>query len=701
MSATGSACTLLILQSQVTPTDSGWRESIVSEISAKPECRSYDISLPPGAVLGRHRARIRFGDGRGRTVDAHQWETLPRTLSGDGRVRVHLAELLGGDGVRFHYERIWTTEGPFSWQPGESAPLHAELKAPTSLTWQTTGVRCNRPGMCWVSEAGPDARVVLKTADSKDITESPTAGLYPPSRPVEIQRKITIGVPPGDPQLRLYPGGGAIQHWENFFAFSGEDRRRGFLAPLPEVYDALKITVEPSDGIRAHVRPDGILFDIAPSEGPARASISYDAPDPPTYGETPEGETLEVEARNGRVEWEGRTWWLAAIHEKPILPSRQALERALENRFRALSIPQPGLPTKLRGRLLDWELIGELRPTLSERARPATWPADPLFPRKLIRARKSGALSEIEATLILWLYAMELAIDAQWLLVRPATSGPGYHTSPAGYDHGLVLVGHEGESRLLDPGCLVCGPFEVRPFLEGASAIGNRLSQTGPPTPGVWSTVIGGDGIRWELAGSAALNLRLWIDEIPDAHRRTALAHRMAGPLATLVDVSGVGEAGAPISATAKRGDGIITDPLALPPLRDDGTTWVDTVGERWIRWAGRQAPDSAFDGEALAYKRYMEDDDLIEVLTLRSRLIGADDLKGLEAARSLRSVTPETAEGDKSSAETPAEGEDQPDPSEQPAEDEGASGIGSGPEAHQGGVPRHEDDVIDGKEQP
>jgi len=700
MSAASAACTLLILQTQVRPTETGWREQVRAEISATPDCQHVDIDLPPGVRLGSHKARIRFGDGIRRKVDEHQFEVHPRTLDDEGSVRLHLNELLGGDTVHLDYERIWTTDGPFHWQPGHSGPLHAELKASSSLSHTATGVQCDTPQSCWVSEPGPTAGVVLSQNTEGEAVSSTPTSLPPTSRPVEIHRKLTIGVPPGDPQLRLYPGGGAIQHWEVFLSFEGEDRRRGLRVPLPQGHDALSVAVEPPDGIQAHVYPDGVIFEVEASDGPARASLSYDVPDAPTFGEVPEGETLEVEARNGRVQWEGRTWWLAAIHGRPILPSRKTLERALDSRFRALSIPQPGIPNALRGRTLDWELVGELRPALSERARPATWPSDPLFPRKLIRARKSGSLSETEAMLILWLQAHELALDAQWLLVRPATDGPGYTTSPAGYDHGLLLVGLDGESRWIDPACMVCGPFEVRPFLEEASALGGGLIRTGAPTPGVWSALVGGDGVRWELAGSAALALRMWLDPIPSTERRQALAERMAGPHATLVDVTGVGEAGAPITATATRGGGIITDPLSLPPLRDDGTTWVDTVGERWVRWAGREAPESTYEGDALSYRRYTEEGDLIEVLTVRQREIGASDVEGLQNARALtRSPAPAPVEGDGSPAEAPAAPEQEPEPAEEPSEEEGAGGVGTGAEAHEGGVPYHEDPVKDPEE--
>jgi hypothetical protein len=694
-----TACTLLILQTTVALTDTGWRESVDSRLSATPTCTSYDIALPPGVTLGEHRAHIAFGDGTRKKVEPMQWETHPRTLGDDGSVRIHLPELLGGDAVRIRYERIWSTNGPFIWTPGTLAPLHAEIRAATSLDWESQGVDCEQKGSCWASEPNEEARVVLRGPSSSDPVSTPHSDLLPPSRPVDIQRRLTIGVPPGDPQLRLYPGGGAIQHWEQFLVFEAEDRQRGLLVPLPSDHDALDIVVEPRDGIEIVIRPDGVLLVVAPSEGPARAALSYDAPDAPTFGEVPEGETLEVEARNGRIKWDGRTWWLSAIHGKPILPSRKALEAALDYRFRSLSIPQPGIPNELRGRKVDWTLIGDLRPTLSARARPATWPSDPLFPRKLIRARNSGAVSETEAALTVWLYAKELAIDAQWVLVRPASTGPGYLTSPAGYDRALVLVGHEQTSRWIDPSCLVCGPFEVRPDLEGASALGGGLTQTRAPSPGVWITLIGGDAIRWNLTGSAALSLRLWLQTLPEPDRLDALAGRIAGPHATLIDATGIEEPGAPIQATAKREAGVFADPLSLPPLRTDQTAWVETVGERWVRWAGRTAADSRFDGEAIQYQRYTEGSDLVEILTVKARQIGADDIAGLQRAREASSTAPALANDGDSAQESPSEGDEQPNPGEGAGEDQRARRVGTGSDTHQGGVSGHEDNVKDSEE--
>ncbi len=659
-----AACTLLVSLTEVTAIEGGWREHVESEISASPECHAYDIALPPGVYLGEHQGRDRYGDGTRRKVSEHQWERMPRTLQDRGTVRVHLPELLGGDRVLLKYERIWTNKVPYRWQPGRVGALHAELQADADLVWETAEIKCDKPGRCWVANAGPDAIATLRTGDSTAEASNPFEGLYPVGKPIDIERKVTIGVPQGDPQLHLYPGGGSIQHWEHYLAFQPEDRRRGHVMPLPAQYDALKVSVEPRDVVSYTVRPDGLVFEVAATEGPSRVTVSYDQPDAPTFGEVPEGERLEVVAKDGLVQWEDRTWWLAGIHEKPILPGRRQLEGALDYRFRGLSIPQPGIPTDLRGRSPSWELIGDLRPALSERARPATWPADPLFPRKIVKARKSGSITETEAAVIIWLYATQVGATAQWVLVRPATRGSGYLISPAGYDSALVLVGFQGESRWIDPSCMVCGAFEVRPWLEGAGAIGVGLSKTSPPTPGVWSSEIGGDGVRWELTGSAALDLRLWIDAIPDADRRAALAVRMAGPGAELVDVEGVGEAGSPIKATAKIGKGILADPLSLPPIRTDGTTWVDTVGERWVRWAGRTLPDAEFEGQAITYKRYSENGNLIEVLTVKERSIGAADIAGFSAAR----AEPEP-ESDDAPGEPPAEGEEQPNPGEEPTE--------------------------------
>ena len=170
-----------------------------------------------------------------------------------------------------------------------------------------------------------------------------------------------------------------------------------------------------------------------------------------------------------------------------------AMIKAIDARFRAASLPEPGAPMELRGREATWDLAAELRPTVLGRSPIGGWPSDPLWPRKLAKARRSAALSPSEAALVMWLYARQLQIDADWAVVRPASSGPGQGPSPAGYNAPALRVRIGADERWIDPACAVCAPFELPPELEGASAIGPGSESTPAPSVGRHEVRVAGD----------------------------------------------------------------------------------------------------------------------------------------------------------------------------------------------------------------
>ena len=325
------------------------------------------------------------------------------------------------------------------------------------------------------------------------------------------------------------------------------------------------------------------------------------------------------------------------------------------------------------------------------------WGADPLWPRRLIRARKSGALTPTEVALITWLYARQSQIEADWALVHPADTGPGGDVSPAGYTDMLVRLQIDDEERWMDPACAECAPFEVRTELLGADVLGDDLSRTPEPTPGRWTVVDGDDWVRWELTGAAALDLRRWLAEVDIEERWAALASRMAGPGAELVEAEGIETLGAAIRVAARGGQGVAADPLSLPVPRDDGSAWVRWPGLRERMRAMTEPIDEiTVEAGALTYERVVDGDNLVERLVVHDRTLSARDVRTIGRHRRAGPSAPAEGSQPQQQSEDPSPDEAEPtahdrDRQEALGQQTSGQGDGAGLDAHEAQVKGHE----------
>lgn len=597
-----AGCTLGLVTTAVEPSEHGWTETTEVELSAADaDCDKVVFPLGPGVRDTAVRAVIRQGDGIKRLLKDQTTDRTERGLRGQASVVVWLPDMLSGDRAQVAITRAWHRDAGFTWAP--AGARHAELTVAKGVSVTPAGrVQAGKRGW-WVPEPTADDRATLSTRDRTGEPAPERATLLPPSTAPTISRGLTLLVPPGaDPQLALYPGGGSRFETRLHLEFEAEDRDRAWWVPTGTDPRGLQVVVQPrSDAASVDERPDGWLVRIPASEGPADVTLVWTEADAPTHGEPAPGEALTVTAPDGKVVTEPHgAWFLAGIRDQAIIPARKALVRGLERRWRSAAIPEPGLPNELRGRAATPGTAAELPQSLADRVEVMDWGADPLFVRRLVKARKTGGLTPTEAAVFAWLYAEQARIDATWALVRPATEGPGGDASPAGFDAMLVRLDFGGgDVRWLDPACAACAPFEVRPELLGATALGEGIDRTPPPEPGRWTAVWGPDWVRWELTGPAALELRRWLGSLPIQDRFDALAARMAGPGAELVEAKGLDpdDASRPAELTqdgdaqrswadtvvvsARGGSGVRADPLQLPPAAPDGSTWLDWPGVR------------------------------------------------------------------------------------------------------------------------
>lgn len=617
-------------------------------------CHDIGVRLPPDVWLGERSARIVMSDDTRRKLGASRWVTAPDDASGEfplhpwdppglyGYRIAHLLvpELLKRDRVELDVERVWPVDRAIAW-----------------------GIA---PDLVVAPSAGAPRAVIASSA-----TEPP---------PVRTRRSMTFRIPDGDVQTSLYPGGKAVADVVDEVTFPATTAARPWWIPIPDDATDPRVTVEPADVGDVWVRrPDGIAVDAPVSDDLLTVTIAYTLPDPPACGEEHgrPGETFEFEPSDpgGHVR-SGDVFWSLADHDgQPVLPDRESVVRGLGSRFDAVSIPEPALPIGLKGHVKNEELLTLLRPTLWSRAHVAELPGDPLFPRKLYAARRSEVVTPIEAALILRVYALQAQIPATWVLVRPADRGAGDAICPVGYDDALLRVVWDDQVRWIDPGCPSCGPYEIRPNLLGADALGPDAVKTPDPVAGSVAVRIDADQATVRLDGPEALALRMVLEGAPKSDRERLIAERYGGSGAKLVSIDGLADAGTPITVVIRAPSGGFGDLLALgdrPMPYETGVRWVDAPGVRSVdraasgspgltigstarmfddgagknvefgaRIAAWSSPDApiAVDLSSLTYARTATDGRVVETVEIVDRRVPDDDITRLAAVRAAHAL--------------------------------------------------------------
>lgn len=375
--------------------------------------------------------------------------------------------------------------------------------------------------------------------------------------PAIVDRSMRLTLPDGaDPRVALVPSKGSAAQRTDRWQFRGPtDRTRLRWIHAPAGGQITGVRVEGATASTGHIAPtaDQALLIAGPGDDGVFV-VQSTAPDAPTCGLASRGEvrSVSVAAVGATIEQDETGWWLAGWDEHPMATERARVIAALDARFRRRSLPEPGLPVRLRSRFRGWDLVAELPGVLRDRAEVAHLPgAVPLWPRKLYDARASRVVTPVEAALIVRAYALQAKIETDWVLVRSQGAPVGPELCAESYDAMVLRLRFDGEDRWLDPACDACAPFEIRPELLGRPALGPWATQTPPVPRGEWRVRVDGRRVTWALDGPAALELRRRIRAHPVSERKEILARWMGGDRATLVRADGLRERGVPVRLEA------------------------------------------------------------------------------------------------------------------------------------------------------
>lgn len=240
-------------------------------------------------------------------------------------------------------------------------------------------------------------------------------------------------------------------------------------------------------------------------------------------------------------------WRVSSAGGEPVIPDLRTFVDGLEWRFRQVSLPEPALPagfalaTDLYQRVLDIHALVGSR--MHEGVIPG---ADPLRPRALNRAWRSGWGSSVERGLVLMRLLQQQQVPVTWL-VTGARAEPFTLT---GYDTMILAVAAEGGDLLLDPSCRLCAPGEVSTTLAGRAAVGG--AEVVPLAPGRLERSISLSGsefnVRVNATGAAALWLREVADGLAGHARDEALVGALGVVAGAVASASGLDRPGEPVN---------------------------------------------------------------------------------------------------------------------------------------------------------
>jgi hypothetical protein len=581
-------CPIDVVEAEVATATVGWVESLRIVVRGEPGCRGVEFVARDGVRLIDWRGKVVSAAGRSRALDPARVEVVSASPDGERTYRVHLEDLDGGGLAELRVVRLHDRPGDLTWRPAEWGAAAASLRLVRGLTpaavtglgldgrWYfTASVEPSDHAVLphpWSGDAPPrvpgwterrdlslpealstlaglvraptgldgDAPLSGEPALARGAVDARGAALTLVSltaegtTPVQLDGDTPmwdgapVALPDGAPsaalrwsfQPTLDRRAATLTHRLTASRDPGPTAAVAFLRLPPET--AARVL---SDGVDWRLTDAALWLALPP--GVPEAVIELTEPLRDAWGELPVPAVLSADADPAFVQDRAGQWRVTTFGDRPGLTDRARLVEELERRRLLASFPEPALPLGAR-RLVGWDLAASLPAVLADRAATADLAQVPGRLRPLYRARRSGLLSEAEAAAILTVYARQARLEADTLLVHPGDPAP---VDPSGYVHALSRVRVGDEVRWLDPGCVGCAPFEVRPTLWGRPALGaidatpsvevtdglpagivradGRLGWSDLPPgtpPGAWIHIVVNDqSAAWTLRGAAAI----------------------------------------------------------------------------------------------------------------------------------------------------------------------------------------------------
>lgn len=303
-------------------------------------------------------------------------------------------------------------------------------------------------------------------------------------------------------------------------------------------------------------------------------SFTYNVPGARIVGTGSEG--VVVTAQAGGMKWdapEGGTarWRVSTVAGDVVIPDERTYLAGLDWRWSSVSLPEPAPPTDFRPGETQQESAQFLFDAVRE-MNPASLPgADPLQPRQLNKAWRSGFGSSVEQSLVLDRLLRQQRIASTWVL---SGREPDSMTL-TGYDRMFALVVVDEKTVPLDPYCQVCAFGEVSTSIAGKAALGGL--EFAPLQAGRLSREITLVGTEYRILATLEGAAALWLREKLYGASGVAVGDRIGEALGTVgaqvIKIEGLETLGSTITialSTTKS----VRPPFDVEPPWDGG--WVD-----------------------------------------------------------------------------------------------------------------------------
>lgn len=238
---------------------------------------------------------------------------------------------------------------------------------------------------------------------------------------------------------------------------------------------------------------------------------------------------------------------VVSVSGERVIPDLGVFWAGIQERFRVVSLPEPAVPVEFQ-RVAPADMRLALFTLVGGSTAGSLPNADPLRPRPLNKAWKSGWSTRVERGLILHMMLVQEKIPSGYVLagadVEPETF--------TGFD--AVLVQSEGV--WLDPGCQPCAEGEISTRYAGTRALSGAGWVDLPPPAGRMTRLVRIEDtsfiVDFSLEGATALSLREALVGVEPTRQPAVIVSRLGLQGGVVETLTGLDTPGATITARVR-----------------------------------------------------------------------------------------------------------------------------------------------------